>query len=214
MNYFFKSLWFGALLSPQCWRCALMRNPMMPLLIAAVLFFVTGYACNIPDYLVSAQWLIWGWVLGMALFISIPRGRYKLVNDGKTLYIFIYDTCSRWKISVDDQNRSGITRVFEKEGGKWRKSGTNIAIRGFDDSLAEASGFLLIRCPYSSWQLLGNGYNNDTNILIMGYKINGYTFAKKQKMLKKHSLFRLVGNKVVCEEKPCFHKPHNGSYKQ
>ena len=91
----------------------------------------------------------------MVLFISIPRGRYKLVNDGKTLYVFIYDTYSKWKIAVDNPNRSGIVRVFEQEDGKWRKSGANIVIRGFDDSLAESSGFCSFAAPIpagNSWE--------------------------------------------------------------
>ena len=180
MNYFIKSLWFGAVFKPQCWLCALKRNPVMPLLFAAVLFFALGYTCDIPDYLVSARWLIWSWLLGMVLFISIPRGRYKLVNDGKTLYVFIYDTYSKWKIAVDNPNRSGIVRVFEQEDGKWRKSGANIVIRGFDDSLAESSGFLLIRCPYSSWQLLGNGYNNDSSLFVLGHKKIGRASCRER----------------------------------
>ncbi len=199
MNYFIKSLWFGAVFKPQCWLCALKRNPVMPLLFAAVLFFALGYTCDIPDYLVSARWLIWSWLLGMVLFISIPRGRYKLVNDGKTLYVFIYDTYSKWKIAVDNPNRSGIVRVFEQEDGKWRKSGANIVIRGFDDSLAESSGFLLIRCPYSSWQLLGNGYNNDSSLFVLGHKIADYAFVFTRKKQHRPKLNLLHGRKVAEE---------------
>ncbi len=199
MNYFIKFLWFGALLKPQCWLCALKRNPVMPALIAAGLFYFFGISADIPEYLVSAKWLIGGWFFGMLLFICTPRSRYKLVNDGKTLYVFIYDTCSKWKISVDNASHSGIVRVFEKNGGKWRKSGANIIIRGYDDSLAETSGFLLIRCPYSSWQLLGNGYNNDSSPFILGHKIADYAFVFTLKKPRVPKLYLLHGKKVVTE---------------
>ena len=210
MNYFIKSLWFGALLSPQCWRCACLRNPMMPLLIAAVLFFLTGR----PEYVLSVEILICAWVLGMVLFIITPRRHYKLVHEGKTLYVFIYDTYGKWKLAVEDPNRDGIVRVFECDANGCRQSGENIFACGYDDSFVEDSAFMLIRRPYDEWQVLGNGYNNDTSVLILGRKIAHGTFIKTQKKPKKPLLFTVEGNKIVCDEDHFFQELHKGSYKQ
>lgn len=212
MNYFIKSLWFGALLKPQCWLCALKRNPVMPLLFAAVLFFAVGGLGNVPEYLLSAQWLIGGWALGMLMFICFPKKSYKLADGEKTLHVFIYDAYSQWKIAVDNKNRNGFVRVLENDGHGWRLSDETVFVRGYDDSLVESSGFLLIRRPYSSWQLLGNGYNNDTSVFILGHKLFDYAFvppsempkqkkaAKSSKAKKEHTLYLLHGKKVVSEK--------------
>lgn len=191
MNYFIKSLWFGALLAPKCWVCAFRRNPMMVALYAAVIFFIISFFNEV--FFGSAVSLFVCWLWGMVLCIIIPRRRYKLQSNGKELHLFFYDACTKWKIDVNNDSRDAILRVFEKNEKGWRKLGENTIVKGYDGTLA-ASGFILVRLPYAGWTLLGNGYDMEKNVCILGCKIAEYAFILGGKNLR---LYFIHGSKIV-----------------
>lgn len=201
MSYYFKSLWWGALLTPKCWGCALKRNPFMVLTIVIPMFFLCGLTSDALALSVC-------WLAGMILFIVTPRRFYKLAGKEKTLYVFIYDTFNMWKINVDDRGRSSIVRVFEKDihENKLRKSGNDIKASGYSCSLKSSSCFLLIRLSYASWQLLGNGYNNDTSALILGHKLTNYAFADSTIAPKAMIIHLLHGRKVISQKVVSYEK--------
>lgn len=201
MNYFFKSFWFGALITPKCWRCAFERNPVMLALFVGVLFLLGGLLVNFEGYLQCAQILLCFWLVGMVIFIITPRRHYKLKHGEKTLYLFIYDACDKWDLNVLDENRSVVLRVFEKNGELWQKSGKNYCLKGYDDSLEE-SGFILVRLPHAKWMLLGNGYDMEKNSCILGEKIAPYAFFADK-------LHFIHGTKVISEDVVSYEKCDN-----
>ncbi len=191
MNYFIKSLWFGALLTPKCWVCALKRNPMMAALFAAMMFFLIGFSDE--ELFLSTEILLVCWFLGMVLFMVTPRCRYKVRYKGTELFLLFYDACSKWKIGVNDNNRNAILRLFEKIEKGWRKEGENNYVQGYDDTL-KPSGFILVRLPYAEWIVFGNGYDMENNVCILGRKLADYAFISDAKNPKLHFIH---GNTIV-----------------
>lgn len=200
MNYFFKSLWFGALITPKCWAHAFMRNPMMPVFLAAVLFFLTSIFCD--AYLKVAIFLFCSWMLGTMLFIITPSKCFKLHYLGKPLYLFLYNTYGKFKFNVQDSQRCAILRVLENDGYQWQKSKENLAIYGYDASL-ESLGFILVRLPYAEWVVFGNGYNKGCEAMTLGHKITNYAFASRSKVNK---IYFIHGRKIVSEAADTYEK--------
>lgn len=200
MNYFFKSLWFGALLTPKCWGCALKRNPMMAALFAAVMFLVISFSDRI--FFQSAALLFVCWFLGMVLYMVMPRRHYTQRHKGKVWHLFFYDAYTKWKIGVNDDYRDSVLRVFEKSEKGWRKSGENTLVRGYDDTLAD-SGFILVRLPYADWIIFGNGYDMEKNVCVLGRKIAEYAFisgSKNPKLHFIHGVKIITTNILSCEK--------------
>ncbi len=159
--------------SPPCWKCALMRCPMMMLVIVIPLFCL----CDLYGLVL---FLAVSWMVGMCLFLITPRNRFILKEDGKTLYFFCYDTYNKWKICSAEQNRSAILRVFIKAGGKLKQACETVNIGGFDDSLLSI-GFFLTKSPYSEWRLWGNGYDKHGKPMFLGRKMADYVFVSTRK---------------------------------
>ncbi len=186
MNHFVKSLWLGALVSPPCWKCALKRSPFMCIAIVIPLFLLCGIYDVIPLLALC-------WAGGMFLFLITPRNRFKLEENGKTLYFFCYDTYNKWKVCVNEQNRSAILRVWIKEKGKLRKACDQLEIGGFNDSLIPL-GFFLVKSHYSEWRLWGNGFTEQGEPLLLGRKMASYAFISTR---KKSPIYFIHGQTIV-----------------
>ncbi|MCM1324685.1 MAG: hypothetical protein NC218_11235 [Acetobacter sp.] len=183
-------------MTPKCWKCTLLRNPMMAALFAAVLFFLFGFSNEV--FLESATFLFCCWLVGMVVFIVTPRRHYKLRYGEKELHLFFYDTYNKWKLDIQDVNRCAILRVFEKDGKTWRKSGYNLCVNGCDDNLLN-SGFILVRIKYADWIIFGN----DCNARVLGRRTAYYAFVSDNKNPK---LNFIHGKKVITEEIISFEK--------
>ncbi len=197
MDYFIKSLWFGALLQPRCWRCAFMRNPMMLALIMAGVFFGLNWFYPTPIYSNTSILLLCSWLVGMVLFIITPRRYYKLTHDEKEQYVFFYDIYRKWVFDVKEDNRESVLRTFEKNGQTIKKIGSDFVVNGYDDCF-EQSGFLLVCFYPSSWVVLGNGYSlSSGKTLILGNRVAKSVFVFHSKQLKLHVI---NGQKVISKE--------------